>query len=221
MRPIGKKTEFYDRLPDDLKNRWSDELTIAEVDVPLDKTLVRRTCIGVATHFSARKIVNAAFSTGLRHIVQTQVANYAERVDKSAELILGPRRFLENPAMALLGKDILDQVSFPFSDSKDKDRVLSELRKWLSLQKSLRTVTDSCVRIADEMYTNAIFHGPSHSDGTSRNSKKTRNTAISIPCPAELQITYSERELLLTCTDLFGNFELERLMFRLWNSYNK
>ncbi len=152
------------------------------------------------------EILDLVASRGFTTVIQEDPSKKQKRVEVSAKLIAAPERFVSNPLEYILAAKPTVAFVVEFDDSKKKDETLKSIREFVLRSPGTQTVVDSLVRIADELYTNAVFNAPK--------SQQTRSQQIKSRM-AKIEVGISEGWLAIACTDFFGSLEPQALVQRI------
>lgn len=104
-----------------------------------------------------------------------------------------------------------------FNRSGEKRMVLDWLANFLQGFPRTSAIKDLCMQSADELITNAIYNAPMRSSGNRPFKDLPRDQEVTLPedKKATLFACYSDKRVILGCTDSYGSLSKEHLMTHL------
>lgn len=116
-----------------------------------------------------------------------------------------PDKFIDDPIRAIFGPPTqsLIRKSWHFRSSTEKTKVIEGLTSYVSEIGAAAALKDNIRNIADEFFTNAIFNAPFENEQMTLDRSSV--VVLDPEMSAEIIIVHNDEEILLGCTDLFGN----------------
>ncbi len=181
-------------------------------------------------------ILESIVNLRARHICQSDVLSFENELNTSALMICNPERFMQDPLTAIMNprsqKAILkkDKAGYPpkpfqrkFSKANERKVVLGELENFLFSSNLLPSLVLDILTVADELFTNAIYHAPyktiiSHQDKKAIRTSST-DEDVELPNGYKAQITLGlDRERIgICCIDPFGRLNEKDFIKRIHN----
>ena len=184
--------------------------------VCLDFEKANKDTIIICEGMAPDKLLYLVLNSDCHHIVNKDAQCVENELQSSAEMILNPKKFLENP---------METIFNPFSDTKNYsiiyDRKFRHLdEKYEILEEAEASISQYCKSssfiydvqsIADELVTNAIFH--------SRDIEKRENFLDGTQF-GHLQLAINDQLLSICCRDNHGRLDTNKLFQRIYKCYN-
>lgn len=212
-------------IRDDLLQQWPDDIMLVDIAqlescrLPMNKVIV------VSDKTSTKDVLMALNALGVRQVVQLSNPKVNSSIQLSAHMISKLDEVMATPVEILFSSQgIPFQIErFPFRSSKQKTDTLKQVETYITTFVKSSQVITNIHTIADELYTNAIFHAPVDSQGRHRNSKTRRNAMIELDpdASAEMIVAHNEQILFIGCTDSYGSLSLNSVMGRLTTCIEK
>lgn len=172
--------------------------------------------IGIASGLAPQDVINVIHDTKLCHLVQSNGPRFDAECAAAERMLRDPAGFLRHPIEVILGPQPFDQrrrFGQVFDAAEKKGRLLAPFADFVAALEGGRTIWDSSLMIADELYTNAsknawregseLFQGPTSSTGS-----------IEFFAAADKEI------LLIGCRDSFGRLAPRDVISRIKTCYD-
>jgi len=156
--------------------------------------------IGIAAALAPNEVIKVIHDTKLCHLVQTNGLRFNAECAAAEHMIRDPAGFLRHPVETIFGPQVFDQrkrFGLVFDAAEKKGRLLAPFSDFVAGLEGGRTIWDSSLMIADELYTNAsknawsqdvgLFEGPASFEGR-----------------IEFFAAADKEMLLIGCRDTFG-----------------
>lgn len=173
--------------------------------------------IGIATSLAPNDVVKIIHDTKLCHLVQADGLRFAAECAAAERMLRDPAGFLRHPVETIFGPQAFDQrkrFGLVFDASEKKGRLLAPFSDFVAGLEGGRTIWDSSLMIADELYTNAsknawrkdagLFQGPASFDGS-----------------IEFFAAADKEMLLIGCRDTFGRLVPRDVVARIKSCFDQ
>ena len=176
-------------------------------------------------------IVSLVVEGGVRHYVQNRNPQYLFNLLKSSLIMTRPSAALNNPVSLFLPNfdreqqaeyDIPSQA-IEFRSTSEKSDILFAIEHYFKERKHLKGLRKKAILIADELITNALYHGPVDFKGVPLFKDRPRSSHFSYPPhhqASEIILANDGKYLLIGCRDNFGSLTEKILMDTLGKAYN-
>lgn len=221
MRMIGELVQLEVQTEAD-KAALPDQVHLIEMPNSLPENVPLSCCIAVVQDANPMSVVNTALETGLGHVIQQNGDDFWKEVDTASRLILNPETLFADPVQSVFYRRDLGvregtrkTLILDINDRKDKKNLIREIGAFLSSIPLTETIHDSVIAIADELFTNAVFHG-------NRCVQNPDGPPPKDPHPIGRMIVSCEGDrLVVGCQDYYGSLSKSRVLSRLLECYGK
>ncbi len=168
-------------------------------------------------------VVSAALRLGLLHVVQAEPESRRSEVASALRMLREPSEYFRDPLSVALGPTQVERYRMPFTSSQQKDACLESLDRYLTGIAGSATVHASLLRIADEMFTNAMYNAPTDRDLGHRFANRPRTERVGLEAGECVWISaaHNGSSIALACTDSFGSLDLNAFLRRIRDCYDK
>ncbi len=161
---------------------------------------------------------------GFEHIVQRDRKDFAQELLVSALMAAKPKAFVNNPIPFFFSgfqdpkstKFLENNLVSSIKSSSEKRLLIEKLYDFLQTSDKLKSVSDVCLQIADELITNAIYASP---------AAKAKGYAEEVTFTPETQVRffccYSEHRVIIGCEDQYGTFKKSLFLHSLKLIFNE
>lgn len=162
---------------------------------------------------------------GFEHVVQKSREDFPQELLASSLMVVRPDAFRKDPLPFFFtgfktptaeGNDERHLV-VQFNRSDEKSVLLDWLDVFLNEVPQIASIKDLCLQSADELITNALFNAPIRPSGTRPYRELPRESEVVLPedKKATLFACYSERRVIIGCSDLYGSLYKDVLISHL------
>ena len=179
--------------------------------------------ISFAEDLTPVKILALALNEGVQHIIQAKGPTFKTELLSSIRMLENASEFFREPTHVVLGKERKDSFVFKFHSSNQKNELMSRFEKVLDQIPGTSTIRDSAMRIADEMFTNALFNAPVDEASQFTHADSPRHLGVELTPGDEaiFIVSYDLDSLALACIDRFGSLKIENLLKRIQECYER
>ena len=206
---------------------FNNQIVLVDRAHALPKNSDPSQAILISAGLSAEDLLVQTLQSRIPHIIQTSLPiverDLAAEIAISAALIEQPQDFFSNPLKALLPQVQAKIFSREIIGAHSKSSTLEEVLVFLKQIPGSATVRDHLIRIADELYMNAIFSAPVDSSGNPkyRDCDRTKEVQLEKHEQGMLQIGFDAQSVVLVCIDPFGSLDTNRLLSSIEQIYKK
>lgn len=162
---------------------------------------------------------------GFEHVVQKSREDFPQELLASSLMVVRPEAFRKDPLPFFFtgfktpaGDGAGERnLVVKFHRSDEKPVLLDWLDAFLNEVPQIASIKDLCIQSADEMITNAIFNAPVKPSGTRPYRELPRESEVILPedKKATLFACFSERRVIIGCSDLYGSLAKDALIAHL------
>lgn len=162
---------------------------------------------------------------GFEHIVQADREDFPQELLASALMAIRPEKFSKSPLpffftgfrSAKAEESPEQNMTMKFNRSTEKRMVLNWLDNFLNGFPKTSSIKDLCMQSADELITNAIYNAPVRPSGSRPFKDLPRDEEVILPDDkkATMFACYSDKRVIVGCTDVYGSLSKEYLMTHL------
>lgn len=165
------------------------------------------------------EVIRLVHESGVRHVVQKDSPSFDAEIAVARLMFERPHEFFDDPATAVLGLPPDDDAApssflkIESSASEKKTAMLERFENFLAEVPGTRTIRESAVLIADELYTNGSKNCWSPFGGLGEGPAR------------EGRITFfarsDGRRLVIGCLDTYGELVLPEVLARIRSCYER
>lgn len=170
-----------------------------------------RPSICVAENLEPEKIIENILHHRLKHLVQKNENYFYEELATTAKFLISPASFFESISNVVLGEARKTKVE-KFFGGKDKSHAKSSLLEFAEAV-SGRGVGESVEAIFEELFMNAVLDAPAQAQKLGFTLPPERERA------SQMEISYNESLLLLSCKDPYGSMNIDKFVSRMQEVY--
>ena len=174
--------------------------------------------IGVAKGLSPESVIRLVHDTGLRHVVQEDGLRFEAECVIAERMLSEPNLFLNHPLEIVFGSVTAEaphhRFGMVFDASEKKGSLIGPFGDFVSQLAGARTIWDSSLMIADELYTNASKNAWGGKAGLFDGAPVQSGTI-------EFFAEANETLLVIGCRDNFGNLVVEDVVERIKACYER
>lgn len=214
MKILEKTKGFMDDLRG-YSHASLKQVQFAEVGVD-DAGIDKKNTIFVADNFEPNELIRNIIRNDYSYVLQKNTPFMDEDFIAAAQIIANKEDFFVHPGRAIL-HEFRNHVSFDFCSTEEKEALLKKVEFFLLFNPGHgQRIVESVEAIVEELYMNAIFDAPAEAEklGFSKDLYKKGMKAT-------LNLTESDKRLVITCSDPFGAMNFNRFLSRLDEIYEK
>lgn len=212
MKVFDENAPWRPRLTEDVLRAAPDDILLGSPENVATTNWPAERLIVIADRAEATDLVGFMNGSGVRHVVQVSNPRFLPAVALAGKMIAEPVAFTNDPIKVIFGGRAEGTESFhvqryPFDNSTQKREILDAITAYLEALPKARTVREAALAIADELFTNALFHSPAAAKAKKgKFAKLQRNLQVELDPgqSATLTIAHDETTLVVCGEDSHG-----------------
>lgn len=179
--------------------------------------------IKIFDSIAAHEVINFALNSNLQHLCQREGFASISEIQSASCIYAKPDGFLRSPILAILCPESAEVRSereyliadCSFKSSNQKADICNTFANAMREATIRGAVASDVISVVDEMFTNAVYHGPLGRRRTKEDGSPPDTVSFELDKMGRLFLAKDESRIVVGCVDPFGSLDVRHFLTKM------